>query len=236
MKTFKLYVDQGREEKEMSFSLRRMVNAGYTGRDQDKVRAHIEELKKEGVPAPSSTPTAYEVISHLLFLDGDIEVVGDKTSGEAEFVLLCQKDEIYVGVGSDHTDRELEQVSIIKSKQVCPNVMSERVWKLREVEKEWDDLILRSWVGNDSGKRILYQEGRLAALMAPRNLLGLVKDALHDHNLDGVAVFSGTIPILTEKIHYSSYFVVELENPGTGRRLHCDYRVTVLDYLKGLRG
>ena len=237
MKTLKLYLEQDGKEKEISFALRRMVNAGYTGRDQQKVRKHIEELKKEGISAPSSTPTAYEVISHLILLDDEIEVIGEKTSGEAEFVFLCRGGEIYVGVGSDHTDRELETVSIIKSKQVCPNVMSKRVWNLKEIRKDWDQIRLRSWVKNEAGEKILYQEASLAAILSPEDLLGFVKDALDDHNLDGVAVFSGTVAILPEKIHYSSYFGVELELPRTGRKLRCDYGVRVLNYLKeGTRG
>jgi len=237
VKTLKLYLDQDGKEKEIFFPIRRMVNAGYTGRDQDKVKKHIEELKKEGVSAPASTPTAYEVISHLILLDGEIEVIGGKTSGEAEFVLLCQGKDIYVGVGSDHTDRELETVSIIKSKQVCPNVMSERVWNLKEIRKDWDQIRLRSWVKNEAGEKILYQEAPLSAIMSPEDLLGFVKNALDDHNLDGMAIFSGTVAILPETIHYSSYFEVELDHPQAGRKLRCDYGIRVLNYLKeGTRG
>ncbi len=237
MKTLKLYLDQDGKEKEIFFAIRRMVNAGYTGRDQGKVKKHIEELKKEGISAPASTPTAYEVISHLILLDREIEVIGDKTSGEAEFILLCQGDNIYVGVGSDHTDRDLETVSIIKSKQVCPNVMSERVWNLKEIRKDWDQIRLRSWVKNEAGEKILYQDAPLSAIMSPEDLLEFVKNALDDHNLEGVAIFSGTVAILPERIHYSSYFGVELEQPKTGRNLRCDYGIRVLDYLKaGTRG
>jgi len=237
VKTLKLYLEQCGKGEEIFFPLRRMVNAGYTGRNQEKVKKHIEELIKEGISAPASTPTAYEVISHLILLDDEIEVIGDKTSGEAEFVLLCRGDDIYVGAGSDHTDRELETVSIIKSKQVCPNVMSERVWNLKEVRKDWDQIRLRSWVKNEAGEKILYQEARLSAIMSPEDLLGFVKNALDDHNLDGMAIFSGTVAILPEKIHYSGYFGVELEHPRPGRKLRCDYGVRVLNYLEeGTRG
>ncbi len=237
MKTLKLYVEQGGKEKEIFFPLRRMVNAGYTGRDQEKVKKHIQELRKEGVSAPASTPTAYEVISQLIVLDREIEVIGDKTSGEAEFVLLCQGDDTYVGVGSDHTDRELETVSIIKSKQVCPNVMSERVWNLKEVRKDWDQIRLRSWVKNEAGERVVYQEAPLSALLPPEDLLAFLKNALDDRNLDGMAIFSGTVAIIPEKIHYSSYFEAELHHPQRKRKLNCSYGIKVLNYLKeGTRG
>lgn len=229
----KLYLEKGGKEVEFWFDMRRLVNAGYTGRDQESLRKHIEELKKEGVTAPDSTPTAYEVITKLLYFDDEIEVVGEKTSGEAEFVLLCGDGEVYVGVGSDHTDRELETVSIIKSKQVCPNVMSDRVWNLREVRKDWDEIVLRSWVKNDRDEKLLYQQAPLSSILPPEELMGFVKNKLDDGNLAGVVIFSGTVSILPEKIHFSPYFEVELLNPKTEQRLRCAYRVRNLNYLRG---
>ncbi len=232
MKRMKLYLETNGREEEIHFKMRRMVNAGYTGRDQEKVRKHIEELKKEGVPAPDSTPTAYEMISKLVYFDEEIEVIGERTSGEAEYVLLCSGEEVYVGVGSDHTDRELESVSIIKSKQVCPNIMSKRIWRLKEIRKDWDEIILRGWVKNEEGERVLYQEALLSAMMTPEDLMGFVKNRLDDKNLNGMVIFSGTIPILTGKFVYGPYFEAELYNPRTGKRLNCHYQVQVLDYLR----
>ena len=45
-----------------------------------------------------------------------------------EYVLFVGEDDILVGVGSDHTDRVLERTSLAKSKQICKNVVSSRVW------------------------------------------------------------------------------------------------------------
>ncbi len=228
-----LWLSEKDREREISFPFRRMVNAGFTGRDQGKVRKHIEELKKEGVPAPPATPTAYETFRNLLVFDEEIEVVGAKTSGEAEFVLLCSGNDVFVGVGSDHTDRELEPHSIIKSKQVCPNVLSRQVWNLKDVRKGWDEIVLRSWVKNPAGQKVLYQEASLAALLTPEELMEFIKKHLDDSNLDGVVILSGTIPVLSGEIQYSSYFEAELIHPSTARRLSCAYRVQTLDYLKG---
>jgi len=232
MNKVKLYVQRDEKEEEILFEVRRMVNAGYTGRNQEAVRSHIEELKKEKIPAPDSIPTAYEVISKLLYFVDEIEVVGEKTSGEAEFVLLCSRTGVFIGVGSDHTDRELEAVSIIKSKQVCPNVMSKCVWKLSDVRKDWDEIILRSWVKDDRGDKLLYQEAPLTTILPPEDLMNFVKNKLDDKDLDGVAIFSGTVSIIPEKINFGSYFEAELHNPGTGKRLDCTYRVKVLNYLR----
>ncbi len=220
------------QEEEVWFDIIRMINAGYTGRDQEKVRRHIEELKKEGIPAPDSTPTAYEMITQLVYFDDEIEVVSERTSGEAEYVLLCGADEVYVGVGSDHTDRELEPVSILKSKQVCPNVMSNRIWRLKEVREDWDQMLLRSWTKEGAGEKFLYQEASLSAMLTPEDLMAFVQHKMQDQNLTGTLIFSGTIPALTGKFVYGSYFEVELFNPRTGNRLDCHYHIQVLDYLR----
>jgi hypothetical protein len=233
MNTLKVKLDSNGREEEIFFQIKKMVNAGYTGRDQEAVKHHIEELKREGIPAPESTPTAYEVISKLIYFDPEIEVIGNKTSGEAEFVLLCSGQEVYVGVGSDHTDRELESVSIIKSKQVCPNVMAPDVWRLKDVRKDWDKVILRSWVATDNGEKVLYQEAPLSVMMTPEDLMSFVKNKMEDKRLDGVVIYSGTIPLLTGETNYNDYFEVDLLNPKTGKSLSLIYRVKVLDYLKG---
>ncbi len=233
MNTVKLVVREESGEREIQFSVRRVVNAGYTGRNQEAVRRHIEELKKEGISAPESTPTVYEVISKLVYFDDEIEVIGKRTSGEAEFVLLCSRDEVYVGIGSDHTDRELETVSIIKSKQVCPNVMGKWVWKLSEIRPRWDKMILRSWVKDREGNKILYQESPLGTMMTPDDLMAFVRGQVDDGKLEGLLIFSGTVPLLPEGPNCGDYFEVELDDPGTRQKLSCKYSVKVLEYLRG---
>ena len=236
MKQLTLSLQKDVQIEEIHFEMRRMVNAGYTGRDQEAVKKHIEELKEEGIIGPESTPTAYEVNTQLIYFDDEveeIEVIGNKTSGEAEFILLCHGKGVYVGVGSDHTDRELEVISIIKSKQICPNLMSRRVWLLKDVRKDCDELMLRSWVKNDKGMKILYQEAPLSRMVTPEDLMVFVQDEMDDKNLEGVVIYSGTIPTLTNGANYNNYFEVELSNPKTGKKLHCSYKVRVLDYLRG---
>ncbi len=215
----------------LSFSVRRMVNAGYVGRDQEAVREHIEELKKEGVPVPEETPALYPVASYLITTDDVLEVVDESTSGEAEFVLLLENGEIYVGVGSDHTDRNLEASSIIKSKQICPNVISSVVWPYEEVKAVWDKLVLRSWVGKGK-KRLLYQEAKLFSIMSAEDIVSFVRSKVKDENLNGLVIYSGTVPSLTGQIIYGDSFEVELYNPQTSDSLRCRYGIRLLNYLK----
>ena len=214
----------------VSFEVRRLINAGYTGRDQEAVRHHIEELKAHGVPAPESTPTMYAKPASLLSQGPTIEVLGGHTSGEAEFVLLIRGGRVLVAAGSDHTDRELEKVSIEKAKMMCPNVVSREVWDLAEVRDGWDEIVLRGYA-TAGGRRLLYQEAPLAKMMTPGDLMALATSRT-DGDLEGLALFSGTLAMLGGEIVFGERFEVELADARRGRTLRCDYRIAPLGYLK----
>ncbi len=217
------------EAKPRTFEFTRMVNAGYVGRNQAEVRRHIEELAAEGIPGPKKTPTLYPVISRALVMDPVLEVYGNETSGEIEYVLLVEnEDRVLVGVGSDHTDRHLEETDIPRAKQICPNVMSKQVWLLSDVEDHWDDLIIRSRVISD-GEEILYQEGRLGLLMGPRELMAFVKSVIGP--LDNTVIFSGTLGTLTGGFVAGERFLAELIDEQLTRRLALEYDVHKLDYM-----
>jgi len=230
MKVLNLTLKERGGIKPLSFSVRRMVNAGFVGRDQEAVRRHIEELRKEGVPVPEEVPVLYPVASYLITTGDMLEVVDESTSGEAEFVLLLQKGKMYVGVGSDHTDRKLEAISIIKAKQICPNVISSTLWSYEEVREVWDDLVLRSWVEKD-GQSILHQEAKLSSIMSAEDILSFVRSKIKGEELDGIVIYSGTVPSLGGEIIYGEGFEVELHNPQANDSLWCKYKVKLLDYL-----
>ena len=140
-----------------------------------EVRKHIEELAQKGIPGPPATPTLYPVIRRALVKDPVIEVYSRETCGEAEYVLLIENDDrVYVGVGSDHTDRRLEEWDIPRAKQICPNIIGPKVWALEDVAGHWDELTLRCRQVVDSAE-ILYQEGKLSRLMAPKELMAFVR-------------------------------------------------------------
>src|SRR5262245_27490210 len=85
----------------LEFPVRRLINAGYMGRDQASVKAHIEELRHEGILPPPSVPMLYPLTADNLTTAEQIEVLGGNTSGEVEYVLFLVEDDILVGVGSD---------------------------------------------------------------------------------------------------------------------------------------
>jgi hypothetical protein len=232
MKVLNLEIVSEKTSEWRQFEIQRMVNAGYVGRNREAVQAHIDELERLGVPPPSRVPMIFPVLSGILTTDPHIDVIGKTTSGEAEFVLIFDRDEIFVGVGSDHTDRELETNSLVKSKQICGNVLSSAVWRYEEVESIWDELVLRSWVRQDpTDELILYQSAPLSTIISPSNLIELVKSDLTDGNMQGMAIFSGTIPIVAHDTIYGSFFCSELFNPYSRKALCCAYQIKELNFL-----
>ena len=231
MKTLCFNLIREKERIPIDFSVNKMVNAGFAGRNQNSVNKHIEELKKEGIPTPEHTPTIYPVSPNMITQDSTIYVLDGRTSGEAEFVLMINDDQVYVGAGSDHTDRDLEMTNISKSKQIYPNIISKDIWLLDDIQDTWDQLLLRSWV--IAGKeRKLYQEARLSALFTPDSLMNFVKSKLKDNSMHGFLIYSGTVSVLSEKIIFGEGFEVELLNPVNQMRLTCSYDIHIMDFLE----
>ena len=223
-----LVLEEKSKRSPLRFTYERMVNAGYTGRNQAEVRKHIEELARKGIPGPPTTPTLYPVICRALVKDPLIEVYSRETCGEAEYVLLiANESRVYVGVGSDHTDRKLEEWDIPRAKQICANVIGATVWALEDVAGHWDELALRCRQVVD-GKEILYQEGALSRLMAPKELMAFVRSKI-GAPLDGTIVFSGTMAAITGGFVYGSRLSAELVDPKLDRRLALEYDIHPLD-------
>jgi hypothetical protein len=205
-----------------------LVIAGWTGRDVAALNHHIEELKAIGVQPPSKVPLYYRVAAQMLTQADRIQVLGDDTSGEVEPVLVGAADRLWVTVGADHTDRKLESYGVAVAKQVCPKVIGRTAWRFEEVEPHWDRLVLRSFI-TEGGKKVLYQEGPLATIRAPRELIAGWRNG--DKRLPaGTAMFCGTLPALGA-IRSSSRFEMEIEDPVLARKLAHAYDVEALPLI-----
>jgi hypothetical protein len=203
-----------------------VVLAGYTGRDQEAVQRHIDELAAHGVPGPERVPAFYSVAPGLVVAADGIDVLGHETSGEVEFVLLRAGGELYVGLGSDHTDRGLEQQSVTHAKQLCPKVVCPQLWRYADVAGHWGALTLRSFAG---AERRLYQEGPVTAMLGAEEILERTERRT-GRGLDGTLVFSGTLPLVGE-LSCAERFAAELCDEETGRRLSVEYEVNVIEPL-----
>jgi len=213
------------EERRLDLSaIKHLVIAGWTGRNTAALEAHIKELEAIGVKRPKSVPIFYRVARSLLTTENAIEVMADKSSGEVEFVLVSLDDGLWVGLGSDHTDRKAETIGVTLSKQLCAKPVGTTLWRYDEIKPHWDKLVLRAFVP-DGGKRRLYQEGPVTNMRSPEELIRLYTGG--DRLAPGTAMFCGTFAV-HGGISTSGSFDMELEDPVLGRKLAHSYSIMSL--------
>ena len=201
------------------------VIAGWTGRDADAVEKHIVELEKLGVQRPATTPIFYRVSAARLTTSDRIEVLGHQSSGEVEFVLLQSDGRLWVGAGSDHTDRKVETYNVSVSKEMCDKPLAPVFWPYEEMAEHWDRLILRSFAVERGVKR-LYQEGAVTAMLPPAELI-----RRHSSNgtlPDNTLMFCGTLPVKGEFATAAERFIFELEDPVKARIMRHSYDIVTL--------
>src|SRR5450631_1899467 len=187
-------------------------------------QAVIAGLEAIGIARPASTPIYYRVFARRLTTEDSIEVSGTESSGEVEFVLIGWQGRIFVGAGSDHTDRKVEAYGVTVSKQMCDKPIAPVLWELEEVAGHWDQMILRShaWIG---GARVLYQEGTLDSMLPVAKLIQRGFDGAGFP--DGCAMFGGTFAA-KGGIRPASRFEFELEDPVLKRSIRHGYDVIEL--------
>ncbi len=204
--------------------VRTLLNAGYAGRRQDDVAAHVAELAELGVPAPTRTPSLYPIAPYLAMQTAEVPVQHARTSGEAEWALVIagpQERDVLLTAACDHTDRELEVHGVAWSKQAGPDVLGHRAWRLVDVADRIDELTLTARAG---GRRI--QHGTLAELLTPAYWLGELRAwGLAE---PGTVLLSGTIPMDPAVDQFAGSWRAELGDPANGDVLSCEYAVQVL--------
>ncbi|WP_298255718.1 DUF2848 domain-containing protein [Bradyrhizobium sp.] len=206
----------------IGFDVATLIVAGWTGRDEAALRHHIEELAAIGVPRPSSVPVFYRNSALNVTQSVRVEALGPDTSGEAEPVVVAHGGRLWLTVGSDHTDRKAETMGIALSKQLCPKPVGRELWLLDDVAGHWDQLRLRAFVTID-GHRVTYQDGTLAGMRAPADLIARYGAALPP----GAIMFCGTLAAIGG-IRPASRFEIELEDPVHSRTLRHAYDIDVL--------
>ena len=205
---------------EIELTIEHLYVAGWTGRNIDAVDHHIKELAAIGIAPPSQVPLYYRVSNGLLTQDKNIDVVGDTTSGEVEPLLIQKEGEIWIGLASDHTDRQLEAYSVAASKQACPKPVALELWKYDTIKDHIDSLILRCSIKQD-GQWIIYQEGDLSNIRPLAELMSASGFA------DNAAMLCGTLGAIGG-VRPASEYKMELEDPVLNKTIRMEYSVTVL--------
>jgi Protein of unknown function (DUF2848) len=204
-------------------SVTQLVIAGWTGRDPVARDRHIAELEALGIARPATTPIYYPLAASRLTTATVLEASGADSSGEVEFVLLRAGGRLLVGVGSDHTDRKAETYSVTLSKQLCDHPVAPELWAFEDVAGHWDEIILRSYA-TIGGARVLYQEGTLAAMLPPGDLIA---DGFGAELPEGTAMFGGTFAA-KGGIRPAERFDFEIVDPVLGRSIRHGYAIVTL--------
>ena len=214
-------------QKTVQFEPEIVVIAGFTGKDRKTTEAHIKELSEEGVPVPETIPSFYRIQNDLVTHEDSIRVMSRESSGEVEPVLFVISGKWYIGIGSDHTARDLERTGIAESKAACRKPVHSEVLEFDYVEKNWEKFILRSSVAIE-GTVKKYQDGQLLQIIPVRNIVSDLEKNL-GVKLHNSVVFLGTIPILEGKFVYGNAYHMEMENPEDGVQLSFKYSVKTME-------
>jgi hypothetical protein len=198
-------------------------------RDEAKMQAHLEECYKLGIKELicERPPLVMPISSWAVLTDTHIGVQRPKTSGEVEIVTIVdENDEIFVSVGSDHTDRSLETIDIPWSKQVAPNVVAPQMWRWNDVKDHWDDIHMESWV-IDQGETVKYQEAMVNEFWTPAEMVQGLRDSVV--RVPGANIlFSGTVVSIGEKLRFAESWTIKMTDPVLNRVIEHTYTVDVL--------
>jgi hypothetical protein len=203
--------------------VKHLLNAGYAGREQEEVQAHIAELAELGVPGPATTPALYPVSPYLAQQVSEVQVQHGRTSGEAEWALVITEDGVLLTVACDHTDRALEVHGVAWSKNASPDVLGRKAWRLDNVRDHLDQITLRGWVGQGDTPDTLIQDSSLGALLTPDYWL----DVLTERGLNepGTVLISGTVAMSSGVDQFARSWKVEMTDPATGEYVDAQYVV-----------
>jgi hypothetical protein len=212
----------GRDQS-LPVAVRRVLIAGFTGRDSAGVQAHVDELRELGVPVPDAVPILIPLPANLLTTADHIDVTGGFTSGEVEAVIVVHRGRRYLTVGSDHTDRELEQRSIAGSKAACPKIVANTLIPLDEVPDP-DAVELTSRADGEA-----YQTGTLAEILP----LAEIEKLLYREGIvltDGDVLFTGSLPVTGGALRHADTFSARLRDPASGATVELRYEVQRLTH------
>jgi len=208
----------------ITIPVNQLIVAGWTGRDRSAVDHHIQELAAIGIAPPSQVPLYYRVSQNLLTQDEQVQVMGNTSSGEVEPLLVRADNQLWLGLASDHTDRQLEAHSVAASKQACVKPAAREIWPLYSVEDHMDELKLTCSI-YENNVWVTYQEGTLANIQPLQQLM------------DGAplpengAMLCGTLGAIGG-VRPATRYHMTLEDPVLERSIQLNYQVSELPVIQ----
>jgi len=193
--------------------------AGYTGRDRAMVQKHIDELEREGIAPPPEVPMWYEMPLSILTNGESIAVSSAQSCGEVEPILIANGDALYLGIGSDHTARDVEREDIATSKRVCPKPIGRTIARVAALDASFDTVKLESWIDGEA-----YQSGTFAQIAPLQTLL----DGFRSRTKAQSFVLScGTVPLLTHGFRFGTKFTAKISGGPLAAPLTLNYTIVV---------
>ena len=179
----------------LSIPVGSVAGVRYASRDIEGMRVELDETierNKHFSPATRTNPSVFRIGRYLLTQGHEFEVQGPLTGGEAEVVVIRMGGELYISVGSDQCDRELDPLFPDKPKQMCPHPIARTGWYYDEVREHWDSLRIYSHVVVDN-YTIPLQDSELSELVDLDFLLETDQVA---SLTDPMILYCGAVPFL----------------------------------------
>ncbi len=180
---------------QQAFPIGSVAGARFSSRDVEGTRKQLDEMREHEAHftmATRTNPSIFRVGRYLLTQSAEFDVQGPLTGGEAEAVAIRVGEEIFISVGSDQCDRELDPLFPDKPKQMCPHPIASTAWPYDEVHDHWDNLRIYSEV-TVSGHTVSLQDCPLSALVDLEYLLAMEVVKLL---ADPMFLYCGSAPFL----------------------------------------
>ena len=144
-----LVIESRTERAQRTFQVGSVSGARFSSRDVEGMRCQLDEIiAHDGhyTRATRTNPSIFRIGCYLLTQDGEFEVQGPLTGSEAEVVAIRDGGQIFISIGSDQCDRELDFLFPDKPKQMCPHPIASTAWPYEEVKDHWDQMRIDSQV------------------------------------------------------------------------------------------
>lgn len=176
-----------------------VAGARFSLRDTQLMRKQLDDaIARDGYysSATRTNPSIFRIGRYLLTQEPQIEVQGSRTSGEAEVVAIRDGRELFITVGSDHCDREIDPLFPDKPKQMCPHPIASTAWPYAEVKDHWDQLHICSHV-EINGHSVALQDSTIDTQVHLETLLAMdeVKQLPEKHVL-----YCGSVTYMVDAI------------------------------------
>ena len=182
-----------------SLAIGSLAGARFSARDVEGMRRAMDaQIAREGyyTGATQTNPSFFRIGRYLLTQDAEFEVQGPLTGGEAEVVAIRDGDEIFITVGSDQCDREIDPLFPDKPKQMCPHPIATVAWPYVEIKDHWDQLRIYGEVFV-AGHAVPLQDAEIASQVDLEYLLAMAEVR---QLADAMVLYCGATPFLEEAI------------------------------------